>query len=90
MFRRDHHQCVVLVTRTSELGTDWKKCYDMHILRSVIRLLVTSNAPSSSILVTLMMEALGSFKRRFLQEPHCVTSYKTFFIVTAMKISNLT
>jgi hypothetical protein len=30
-------------------------------------------------------------KRRFLQEPHCVTSQKTtFFIVTAVKTSNLT
>jgi hypothetical protein len=30
-------------------------------------------------------------KRRFLQEPHCVTSQKTpFFIATAVKTSNLT
>jgi hypothetical protein len=30
-------------------------------------------------------------KRRFLQESHCVTPQKTtFFIVTAMKTSNLT
>jgi hypothetical protein len=30
-------------------------------------------------------------KRRFLQEPHSVTSQKTpFFIVTAVKTSNLT
>jgi hypothetical protein len=47
--------------------------------------------PSSPILVTLMMEALSSPKRRFLQEPHGVTSQKTpFFIVTAVKTSNLT
>jgi hypothetical protein len=55
------------------------------------RLLVTSNVvPSSPILVTLMMEALGSSERRFLQEPHGVTSQKTpCFIVTAMKHSKL-
>jgi hypothetical protein len=38
-----------------------------------------------------MKEALSSSKRRFLQEPHGVTSQKTpFFIVTAVKTSNLT
>jgi hypothetical protein len=37
---------------------------------------------SSPILVTLMKEALSSPKRRFLQEPHSVTSQKTpFFII---------
>jgi hypothetical protein len=51
------------------------------------RLLFTFTlVPSSPILVTLMMEALHSLKRRFLQEPHGVTSQKTaFFIVTAVK-----
>jgi hypothetical protein len=40
---------------------------------------------------TLMKEALGSFETLFLQEPHGVTSQKTpFFIVTAVKTSNLT
>jgi hypothetical protein len=49
-------------------------------LRSVRRLLVTANVvPSSPILVTLMMEALRSPKRRFLLEPHGVTSRKTPF-----------
>jgi hypothetical protein len=43
------------------------------------------------ILVILMMEALNPPKRRFLIEPHGVTSQKTsFFIVTALKTSNLT
>jgi hypothetical protein len=52
--------------------------------------LVTDSVPSSPILVTLMKEALSSPKRRFLQEPHGVTSQKTpFFIVTAVKTSNL-
>jgi hypothetical protein len=47
--------------------------------------------PSSPILVTLMMEGLVPPKRRFLQEPHGVTSQKTpFFIVIAVKASNLT
>jgi hypothetical protein len=48
--------------------------------------------PSSPIFVTLMKEAQGSSpKRRFLQEPNGVTTQKTpFFIVTAVKISNLT
>jgi hypothetical protein len=42
--------------------------------------------PCSPILFTLMMEALVPPKRRFLQEPHGVTSQKTaFFIVTAVK-----
>jgi hypothetical protein len=47
-------------------------------LRSVCRLLVTVTiVPSSPILVTLMMEAVSPLKRRFLQEPHGVTSQKT-------------
>jgi hypothetical protein len=46
--------------------------------------------PGSPILVTLMMEATVPPKRRFLQEPHGVTSHKTaFFIVTAVKPSTL-
>jgi hypothetical protein len=50
------------------------------------RLLITANIPSPLLLVTLMMEAL-----RFFQEPHGVTSQKiAFFIVTAVKTSNLT
>jgi hypothetical protein len=39
------------------IATD-ARCEEM--LRSVRRLLVTTNVPSSPILVTLMMEALGS------------------------------
>jgi hypothetical protein len=54
--------------------------------------LVTSSVVTSSpILVTLMKEALSSSERRFLQEPHGVISQRTqFFIVTAVKASNLT
>jgi hypothetical protein len=59
-------------------------------LCNVRRLLVTANVPSSSILVTLMMEALQSPKRRFLQEPHGVTSQNTaFFLVTTVKLQIL-
>jgi hypothetical protein len=52
------------------------------------RLLVTANVvPSSPILVTLMMETLSSSET----SPQGVTSQKTaFFIVTAVKTSNLT
>jgi hypothetical protein len=63
----------------------------LAFLRSVLRLIFTANVPSAPILVTLMMEELGSSETRFLQEPHGVTSQKTpFFIVTAVKTSNLT
>jgi hypothetical protein len=60
------------------------------IIRVTNRLQVTANIVlSSPILVTLKMEAL--LKHRFLQEPHGVTSQKTaFFIVTAVKTSDLT
>jgi hypothetical protein len=38
-----------------------------------------------------MKEALSSYETSLLQEPHGVTSKKTpFFIVTAVKTSNLT
>jgi NifB/MoaA-like Fe-S oxidoreductase len=38
-----------------------------------------------------MKKALSSSERQFIQEPHGVTSQKTpFFIVTAVKTSNLT
>jgi hypothetical protein len=46
---------------------------------------------SSPILVTLMKKALSSSETSVFQEPHGVTSQKTpFFIVTAVKIPNLT
>jgi hypothetical protein len=66
--------------------------YTTVFLRSVRRLLVTSNVvPSSPILVTLIIEEIHPPKRRFLQEPHGLTSQKTaFFIATVVKASNLT
>jgi hypothetical protein len=46
---------IIMVKRTGELGTTFV------FLRSVRRLLVTANVvPSSPILVTLMMEKIGS------------------------------
>jgi hypothetical protein len=62
---------------------------NLVFLRSVRRLLVAASVvPSSPILVTLMKEALGSFETSVFT---IARSQKTpFFIVTAMKISNLT
>jgi hypothetical protein len=71
----------IRVTIIGELGTTL-----------ACQFLVTANVvPSSPILVTLMIEALIFSEMSVLQEPHDVTSQKTpFFIVTAVKISNLT
>jgi hypothetical protein len=61
-------------------------------LRSVRRLLVADCVvPSSPILSPWWRRRQVSPKRRFLQEPHGVTTQKTpFFIVTDVKTSNLT
>jgi hypothetical protein len=58
----------------------------------MLRMLVTANVvPSSPILVILVMEALRSSETSVLKEPHGVTSQKmAFFIVAAVKTSNLT
>jgi hypothetical protein len=75
------------------MGTDAaKKYYVTEFLHRVCRLLVTANVgPSSPILVTLMMEGYVPPKNRFLQESHGVISQNTaFFIVIAVKTSNLT
>jgi hypothetical protein len=75
---------------TSNRCTLRRKTIHLVFLRSVRRLLVAACVvPSSPIFVTLMKEVPP--KRRFLQEPHGVTTQKTpFFIVTAVKTSNLT
>jgi hypothetical protein len=75
------------VTRIGELGPTLTA-----FLRSVRRLLLVANVvPSSPILVTLMVEALGSSETSILTKPHGVTSQKTtLFIVTAVKTSDLT
>jgi hypothetical protein len=73
---------IIRVARISEVGTLAVISNPTYVafLRSERRLLVTANVvPSSSILVTLLMEALRSPKRRFLQEPCDVTSQKTAF-----------
>jgi hypothetical protein len=72
----------IRVTRFGEVGSTL----------AVRRLLVTASVvPSSQILVTLMKEALISSETRFLPEPHGITYQKTpFFIVAAVKTSNLT
>jgi hypothetical protein len=69
-----------------------KKISHLVFLRSARRLLVTASVVTSSpILATLMKDALGFPKRRFLHEPHGVTPQKTpFVIATAVKASNLT
>jgi hypothetical protein len=74
----------IRVTRIDELGTTLAVTSNRRtLLRSVV--------PSSPILVTLMKAALSSFETSVLQEPRGVTSQKTpFFIVTAVKTSNLT
>jgi hypothetical protein len=62
-------------------------------LRSVLWLLVTANVfLSSPILVALMMEAIRTSETSVLtRDPRGVTSQKTaFFIVTAVRTSNLT
>jgi hypothetical protein len=61
--------------------------------RRTLRRKYTNIVPSSSILFTLMMKALSSPETSDLTRaaPHYVTSQKTaFFIVTAVKTSNLT
>jgi hypothetical protein len=54
-------------------------------------LAVTSNVvPTSSFLVTVMMEALSSSETSVLTEPHGITFQKTtLFIVTAVRTSKL-
>jgi hypothetical protein len=75
----------IRVTRIGELGTTLASASNRRTLfpRSVLRLLVAARVVfRSPILVTP--------KRRFLQEPHRVTSQKIpFFIVTTVKTSNL-
>jgi hypothetical protein len=57
----------------------------------MLQLLVAANVPSTLILSTLMMEAIYSSTASVLKQPHGVTSQKmAFFIVTAVKTSNLT
>jgi hypothetical protein len=85
---------IIRVTIIGELGTTLAVTSNQRKLRRNIytRFLVMANVVSSSpILVTLMMEALSSSERLFLQEPHCSITHKTaFFIVADMRTSPLT
>jgi hypothetical protein len=77
---------IIRVTRISEVGTTLTVTSN----RRTLLLVTVSVVPSSQIVFTLMKEAPPP-KRLFLQEPHGNTSQKTvFFIVTAVKTSNLT
>jgi hypothetical protein len=93
-YRRNNIKYVrfeVFTVVTMKNGVFWDvttcgSCKNRHFggtCRSVRRLLVTANVvPSSPIHVNVMMEALSSPKRWFLQEPHGVTSHKTPFFNT--------
>jgi hypothetical protein len=64
--------------------------YTIEFLRSACRLLVMANVVHNRVLSPWWWRRYVPPTRRFLQEPHCVTSQKTpFFIVTAVKTSNL-
>jgi hypothetical protein len=75
---------LVIADSSEELSASFNR------VTTIIELVTASVVPSSTILVTLIKEALSFSKRRFLQEPQCVTSQKTpFFIVRAVKTSSL-
>jgi hypothetical protein len=83
---------IIRVTRIGELRTTLAVTSNrstLHIifLHNVLRLLFTANADlSSPIKIILIIVAIYTSKRRFLQEPQGVTSQKTaFFLVTAVK-----
>jgi hypothetical protein len=87
-FSEERIASIIAMTGIGELGTTLAVTSNRSTLG---RNIVTTNVASSPILVTLMMEELLSSEIRFLREPHGVTFQKTaFFIVTAMKTSNLT
>jgi hypothetical protein len=76
---------IIRVRGIGELGTT------LAVTSSRSMLIIGNIVPSLPILVTLTMEAICSSETWFLQEPHGATSQKTaFFIVTAVKTTNLT
>jgi hypothetical protein len=80
---------IIKVIRIGDPGTTL--AVTTVFLRSVLRLLVAANVPSSRILFPLMMEVIVPPERRCLQERQGVTSQKAaFFIVIAMKPPSLT
>jgi hypothetical protein len=80
-----------MLRRVALVRTDVSEELSASII-SMRRLLVTANAvPSSPILVPLIREAIITSETSVLTRAHDVTSQKTqFFIITAVKISNLT
>jgi hypothetical protein len=85
----------IRMTRIGELGTTQAATSNRRTLRNLVflhsvrwLLVAACVVPSSPIPVTLMKEALGSSEMSVLTR---ATSQKTpFFIVTAVKTSNLT
>jgi hypothetical protein len=53
-------QKTAIIWDVTPCGSCKNRCLEEHITSCVLWLLVTANVPSSPILVTLMMEALGS------------------------------
>jgi hypothetical protein len=75
----------IRVTIIGELGTTLAVTSNRRTL-----LVTTSVVPSSPILVTLMKEALSTSETSVLTRATRRTQKTPFFIVTAVKISNLT
>jgi hypothetical protein len=75
---------IITVTRIGELVTTLSLTSNQSMLHIVfvhivLRLLVSVNVPGWPIIVTLMMEAICTPKRRCLQQPYGITSHKTVF-----------
>jgi hypothetical protein len=77
---------IIRVARISELGialavTSNRRTLLTVFLRSVLRLLVAANVPRSPILITLIIEALGSSETSVLTRATQRTSQKTAFFM---------
>jgi hypothetical protein len=81
----------VVLVRT-DLSEELCLLHALALLHSILQLPVTVNVVLGSvILFTVMMEMLRSSETPFYQELHGATSQKTtFFIVTAVRTSDLT
>jgi hypothetical protein len=83
----EHSAAIIRVTRIGELGK--LAVTNIIFLRSVLRLIVIANVPSSPILVPLMMEALLSSERSVLTRPHGVTSQNTPFFIVLKRLNQV-